>query len=415
MNATTKETTITSALAESDKTTTPAGIQAGNPAVRQRLRNRKPKTMIASFTTMLAFTVFGYICQGMANAQEVRHVDGLTVITVQAGEAPVDFVNAKPMQMPENPLPSDSTQALIRALQTPAAPGPSGGSPGAKGTGIMTPVFLGTPAHEPGVVPDDWGTSSHPFTTSRADLYGLNTNTAYPYSAVGRLYFNVPGGSEWCSASLIKPGVVVTAAHCIANYGKQQFYSNWTFTPGYSNGNAPFGVWKAQSAIVLTVYYNGTDNCAQYGVICPDDVGLVVENGLPGNATGFLGWYYNGGFTPNGLGQITQLGYSAGLDNLAYMERTDSYSYTNGSLSNNHIIGTNMNNGSSGGPWIENFGMTPVLTGETNGSFPYRNVVVGVTSWGYLNLAVKEAGASPFTGNIVGLVSTVCAIFPGNC
>ena len=28
-----------------------------------------------------------------------------------------------------------------------------------------------------------------------------------------------------CSASLIKPGIVVTAAHCVANYGQHQFYS----------------------------------------------------------------------------------------------------------------------------------------------------------------------------------------------
>ena len=368
------------------------------------------------FSAMLAFTVFGCVREGLANAQEVSNVDGVTILTVQNTRA-VDFVNAEVMPLPENPLSSDATQALIQALLAPRALGPSGGSPSAKGTGIMSPVFLGTPAaEEPGVTPEDFGTNNHPFTTARADLYGLNTNTAYPYRAAGNLYFNIGTSTFICSASLIKPGIVVTAAHCVANYGQRQFYSNWHFTPGYRNGSAPFGVWTARTAYILSSYYNGTDNCAVYGVVCPDDVAVIVLNGVPGKSSGWFGYWYGGGFTSNGLAQITQLGYPAGLDNALYMERNDSYSYVNASFSNNNIIGSKMNGGSSGGPWIENFGLPSVLTGETNGSFPATNTVVGVTSWGYTSTAPKEQGAAPFTsGNIGLLVSTACSGSPGNC
>ena len=98
------------------------------------------------------------------------------------------------------------------------------------------------------------------------------------------------------------------------------------------------------------------------------------------------------------------------------MERNDSYGYKNATFSNNTIIGSNMNGGSSGGPWIENFGLASVLTGETNGSFPQQNVVVGVTSWGYTSNAPKEQGAAPFTsGNIGTLVTTACSAYPGRC
>jgi len=370
---------------------------------------------------MLAFTVFACVCAGLANAQ-VKNVGSLTVFNVQNPEADVDFVNAKPMPLPSNPLPPDTTRGLIEALESKQQVGASGGSSGAEGTGITSPEFLGTPAASNEIAPQDWGTSNHPFTTVRADLFTENTNKTYPYRAAGKLFFKIGSASYICSASLIKPGIVVVAAHCVANYGQEQFYSGWQFVPGYRNGSAPYAKWTAKSATILTAYYNGTDNCAQYGVICPDDVALLVLNAnkktgaYPGTTTGWFGYWYGGGFTSGGLFQITQLGYPAGLDNAAYMERDDSYGYTNSSLSNNTIIGSNMNGGSSGGPWIENFGLPSGLTGETNGSFTQQNTVVGVTSWGYTDASVKEQGAAPFTsGNIGALVTVVCGANPGAC
>ena len=116
------------------------------------------------------------------------------------------------------------------------------------------------------------------------------------------------------------------------------------------------------------------------------------------------------------LTQITQLGYPAGLNNDAYMERTDSYGYVSSGNSNNTVIGSNMNGGSSGGPWVINFGLPSALTGETNGSAPAANTVVGVTSWGYTSTSPKEQGAAPFTsGNVVALVNAACSATPAAC
>jgi V8-like Glu-specific endopeptidase len=321
------------------------------------------------------------------------------------------------MPMPSSNAPSDYVQGMLQALMSSGEFGPAGGSSGFQGTGLQSPVFLGTPAKEEGgVLPPDFGSDNHPFTTVRADLYSINTNTTYPYRAAGKLFFKIGASTYLCSASMIKPGIVVTAAHCVANYGQHQFYTGWQFTPGYRNGAAPYGVWGATTAYVLSSYYNGTDGCYQYGVICPDDVAVIVLNGTPGNSAGWFGYWYGGGFTSNGLAEITQLGYPVGLDNGAYMERNDSQGYKNSTYSNNTIIGSNMNGGSSGGPWIENFGLPSVLTGETNGSFAQQNVVVGVTSWGYTSTAPKEQGASPFTsGNIGTLVTTACGAYPGKC
>ena len=217
-----------------------------------------------------------------------------------------------------------------------------------------------------------------------------------------------------CSASLLKRGIVVTAAHCVANFGAKQFYTNWQFIPGYRNGIAPFGTWTASGATVLTSYRYGTDSCAVSGVVCTNDVAVLQmapqSGAYPGTSTGWYGYGYNGwGFTPSGQTHITQIGYPAGLDSAAYMERNDSYGYKSAGNSNNTIIGSLMDGGSSGGPWIANFGYAPTLTGVTAGSYPNANIIVGVTSWGYTNSDVKQQGASPFLSTNIGtLINAVC-------
>jgi hypothetical protein len=142
-----------------------------------------------------------------------------------------------------------------------------------------------------------------------------------------------------------------------------------------------------------------------------------VAGDYPGSATGWYAYGYDGyGFSGSGLTQITQIGYPACLDNGALMERNDSYGYMSATQANNTLIGSLMCGGSSGGPWLVNFGVTPVLSGTTPGTAANANVVVGVSSWGYNGTLPKEMGASPFTsGNIVTLVNAVCAAAPAAC
>jgi V8-like Glu-specific endopeptidase len=401
---------------------------AKDPDQTKGRRNQVPKANIPFFSlrwmalsAILAVAVFACVSKGLA-ADQVFSGNGLTVLHAQNPQPGVDFVNAKPMPLPINDSPEDPTQALINALLSAPALGTPGSSLGYEGTGQMSPVFLGAPAApESGVTPEDFGTNNHPFTTARADLYGLSTNTVYPYRAAGRLFFLIGTSTYVCSASLVKPGIVVTAAHCVANYGKSQFYSGWQFVPGYRDGSAPYGVWTAHEVWIKTAYYNGTDSCAVYGIVCPDDVALIVLNAkggsYPGTAAGWFGYGYGGaGFTSNHLTHITQLGYPVGLDNGFYMERNDSQGYVDSSDSNNTIIGSNMNGGSSGGPWLVNLGLPSALTGETNGGFSSPNIVVGVTGWGSTSTAPKEVGASPFTSNnILSLVNSACGGTPAAC
>jgi V8-like Glu-specific endopeptidase len=326
------------------------------------------------------------------------------------------------MPMPDPGVaPPSQTQAL---LQSPVLGAP-GNEPGGIGSGRQHTVRLAVPQtlspSGDDVTPQEHGSSGQPFTTNRVDALGDNTQFYYAYRATGKLFFNIGSSTYVCSASLIKPGVVVTAGHCVANFGQRQFYSNWVFVPAYRNGVAPFGVWHAASATVTTAYYNGTDACAVRGVVCQDDVAVLTlqaqGGAYAGNSTGWYGYAWNGyGFNGSAQALINQLGYPVALDGGLMMQRNDSQGYTATSFSNNTIIGSLMTGGSSGGPWHVNLGIAPTLSGTSFGNAPARNTVVGVTSWGYNDTNVKQQGASPFTSsNIVPLVSAACSAAPGAC
>ena len=387
---------------------------------------------MVNFDKMLAISIAGMLSCVVATAAQSQQVtvNGPTTtfrLPAQASQAgrSIDFASAKPIPLPmAHAAPPSQAEAMRNALEPGAVFGYPGVSEGEPGTGEQFPVRLLAPQNLPqggGVESEEFGTSGQPYTTNQVNALGDLTVNYYPFRAAGKLWFQISGNLFLCSASLIYPGIVVTAAHCVANYGHNQFYSNWQFAPAYNNGSAPYGIWTAASATVLTAYLNGTDNCAQTGVVCPDDVAVLTLNAqsgrYPGASTGWFGYGWNG-YGYNGLGQvlISQLGYPVALDSGVIMERNDSQGFVASSFSNNTIIGSLMTGGSSGGPWLVNLGLPPSLSGVSFGSYPFRNLVVGVTSWGFNDLNVKQQGAAPFTsGNIVVLANVVCAAAPPAC
>lgn len=340
-----------------------------------------------------------------------------------------DIANAKPMPIPLSRIPPVSQAEAIRGAPDPLALfGNPAVSPGWTGTGEENPVELLPPQQfpqKPGVVPEEFGTANLPFSTSRVNATGNLTVKFYPFRAAGKLFFRIGGQLFLCSASLIDRGIVVTAGHCVANYGKKQFYSNWLFVPAYNNGTAPYGKWSVSKARVLQAYLNGTDNCAQFGVVCPDDVAiltLTAQNGaFAGTATGWFGFGKNGyGFNSKGQVLINQLGYPGDLDSGALMERNDAQGSISAASSNNTIIGSLMTAGASGGPFLVNLGVVPTpspfLKFDRDTLSPPH--VVGVASWARTgsDYAEKKLGASPFrVTNIRELIIEACHATPAAC
>ena len=203
-----------------------------------------------------------------------------------------------------------------------------------------------------------------PFSTARADLEGtaenkwgvLPTNKMFPYSAVGKLIVTCPGpdsgkigacnqqGQMSCTATLIKRGVIITAAHCASTFGdgtpprpwgRARFDPMW-FVPEARGSEEPLGRWEVQQSWVRQSWWDGTDLCAN-GPVCKNDVAVLVlknkDGKFPGDETGYLAFGYDGtGFTfsrnissapTNPSAHLTSLGYPGCLDLGAFLERTD--------------------------------------------------------------------------------------------
>ncbi|MEO1702980.1 MAG: trypsin-like serine protease [Pseudomonadota bacterium] len=276
--------------------------------------------------------------------------------------------------------------------------------------------------------------------------------TSRPHRFTGKLYMRFGGSWFVCTASLVKRGVLVTAAHCVHNYGQgaSGFADEVRWYPAnYSPQGGPWGFYTGLEIFVPTPYVNGTDTCTVSGVVCNNDIATVVLTIRGKHAGDGLGGWYNYGWNGYGfvnsslfgetVNEITQLGYPVAWDNGYHMLRNNSFGVydvqtgTNGQQVINTILGSPMTGGSSGGPWLVNFGTAPWLTNSseaTTGTDAARNMVVGTTSWGYVNAALNIQGASWFgqnyeypaadyggrgAGNIGSLMRDTCNAYPSYC
>jgi V8-like Glu-specific endopeptidase len=359
---------------------------------------------------------------GETVVERIGEVTTITQINPKADKS-LDYDNAKPITPMLNfaPHPVSFNNLYIQREGMP------GFEPGAQGNGRMRPETLPlkisdpeeeTPNNEAGVTPQEYGTSDHPFTTSRVDFIKEYPAKLYPYSPTGKLYFKIGGDTYVCSASLIKKGIAVTAAHCVTEFGSGRYFSDWEFIPALSWDKAPYGTWNVDAARVMTSYFDGTESCAVEGVVCPNDIAVLAispkNDEYPGTFTGWYGYGWDGrGFTDEGITQIHQLGYPVSHDRGLLMQRTDSFGYVEVHSSNNTVWGSRQTGGSSGGPELVDFGLPSIFAGISEIDF---NIVVGVTSWGYIDSRVKQQGASPFTSsNIIPLVESACGAYPAAC
>lgn len=208
--------------------------------------------------------------------------------------------------------------------------------------------------------------------------------TMNPHRAIGKLYFRVPGqsGLSYCTAVVVGENAVLTAGHCLFSPGVG-WHTNIAFYPAMRLSNQPYGRFTVAQRWAHGQWITNQDPS--------NDIGVLRMNPKNGKTirqfTGKLGVAWN---RPT-VRHYHVLGYPANLWNGNYLVAGVDQSWNQGG----HIIGigTDMQGGSSGGPWVSQY---QSFYGWSN-----RNIVESVSS--FRQIGLNGLFGPYFDGNIVQL------------
>jgi V8-like Glu-specific endopeptidase len=208
-------------------------------------------------------------------------------------------------------------------------------------------------------------------------------STGFPERVHGKVFFTVEGGSRpgdyVCSATVVSSNahaLAWTAGHCVndAEFGGG-FAANWTFVPGFRNGERPFGTWPARELLTTRGWDADANIREDLGAarLARDREGRGIEDVLGARRIAFG--------RPR-TQEVTAFGYPAFVNALSLPPRFEFdgqrlWSCTSpvtaadrppGRGPETMQIECDMTGGSSGGGWVTGGG---VLTGLT--SYAYSN------------------------------------------
>jgi hypothetical protein len=217
-----------------------------------------------------------------------------------------------------------------------------------------------------GDVPSSAGTTTVPKTAGEPQAFegtdqplnlarsGRHAQEQEPVPTEGKIFFTGSDGFDYmCSGTAVisdNESTVWTAGHCVHGGAGQTYHFNWIFVPGYDDGDAPYGVWTAETLSTPTGWARHSSLKYDVGAaIVAPNLGMTL-----GDTVGMEGIAFN-----QSAGQAwTSLGYPAGRP----FDGSDLYSCKSKTLGRHNpdrmsgqrtiFIRCDMNGGSSGGGWF---------------------------------------------------------------
>ena len=211
-----------------------------------------------------------------------------------------------------------------------------------------------------------------------ARYQNFDSYQVYPYSTVGVLFFKQAGVPFRCSAASIGNNGIWTAGHCIhkgdgeldadGNVIDQGTWSTEVvFAPAYQNGATPYGVWSVFELWITPEWFTSQDLRYDMGGVVLNDYGDTISQ-----VVGNLGFAYNMDDSLHWM----NIAYPSAPPFFGSTQQicAGSFAYTDTSMPAPFPVamGCDMTGGSSGGPWILNFGGSATSQNYLNGNNSYR-------------------------------------------
>lgn len=180
-------------------------------------------------------------------------------------------------------------------------------------------------------------------------LAGAFAKPAHAQEAtIGKLFTS----AGTCSASVVSgKNIIVTAAHCCWDRTKKGWIGGWSFAPGYDKGKAPYGVFNWADARVPNSWINNGD--------IPSDVCVIrLQNDSAGHPiTYYTGWLGRAWNFPAAQ-HMKSFGYPGNIGGANNLESCTAESSAQPSSCGSDVLNMacKMTYGSSGGPWVKDWG-----------------------------------------------------------
>lgn len=281
---------------------------------RVRVRVRVRTTLVMAVATVIT-TLYPAGAQAAAPAIQSFRV-------AQSADSVLDYWTDSRM---ENAKPADAGDAATSAEQPPA------------------PKAAGEPKAFEGTDP--------PLNLARS---GRHAQEQDPVPTEGKIFFTGSDGFDYmCSGTAVisdNESTVWTAGHCVHGGAGQEYHSNWIFIPAYDDGDAPYGIWTAETLSTPTGWarYSSFKYDVGAATVAPNE-GVTL-----GDTVGMEGIAFNQAAAQT----WTSLGYPAGRP----FDGSDLYSCKSRTLGRHNpdrltgqrtiYIRCDMNGGSSGGGWF---------------------------------------------------------------